>query len=113
MQVGFYSTSGFSKSKFVRTKHNVRGEFLGWHIVNTETWQRQLIESLSSEQKKLSPLGIWNDTLLIENLINYWSLENWIYFFYLSTSKIINFERSKPSSSVQASVFGYADFQFA
>ena len=61
----------------MRTEHNIRGEFLGWHIVDTETWQRQLVKTLSPEQKKLSPWGIWNDTLLIENLVNDWSLEKW------------------------------------
>lgn len=75
--VGNYSTSNFSKPKLMRTEHNIRGEFLGWHIVDTETWQRQLVKTLSSEQKKLSPWGLWNDTLLIENLANDWSLEKW------------------------------------
>ena len=71
------STLSFSKPKFMRTEHNIRGEFLGWHIVNTDNWQRQLIKSLTTEQKKLSPWGIWNDTLLIERLENDWSLEKW------------------------------------
>lgn len=75
--VSFYPADNFSKPKFMRTEHNVRGEFLGWHIVDTGNWQRQLVKDLSSEQKKLSPWGIWNDTLLIENLVNDWSLENW------------------------------------
>lgn len=75
--VGHYSASGFSKPKLMRTKHNVRGEFLGWHLVDTETWHRQLVKTLTPEQKKLSPWGIWNDTLLIENLVNNWSLEKW------------------------------------
>lgn len=76
--VGFFLASDFSKPKLMRTEHNVRGEFLGWHIVNTDTWQRQLVETLTPEQKKLSPWGIWNDTLLIENLVNDWSLEKWV-----------------------------------
>jgi len=75
--VGYYPASNFSKPKLMRTKHNVRGEFLGWYLVDTETWHRQLVKTLSVEQKKLSPWGIWNDTLLIENLVNDWSLENW------------------------------------
>jgi hypothetical protein len=76
-QVGHYPADDFSKPKYMRTEHNVRGEFLGWHIVNTENWHRQLVKELTSEQKKLSPWGIWNDTLLIENLVNEWSLEKW------------------------------------
>jgi hypothetical protein len=27
----------------------IRGEFLGWHLVDTETWERTLVKSLSSE----------------------------------------------------------------
>lgn len=76
--VGSYSASDFSKPKLMRTEHNVRGEFLGWYIIDTDTWQRQLVKILTPEQKKLSPWGIWNDTLLIENLTNDWSLEKWV-----------------------------------
>jgi len=50
---------------------------LGWHIIDTETWQRQLVKTLTPEQKQLSPWGIWNDTLLIENLVDDWELEKW------------------------------------
>lgn len=76
-QVGFHPVDNFVKPKFMRTEHNVRGEFLGWHIVDTSNWQRQLVKNLTSEQKRLSPWGIWNDTLLVENLVNDWSLEKW------------------------------------
>jgi len=76
-QVGYYSADSFSKPKYMRTEHNIKGEFLGWHIINTDTWQRQLVKNLTSEQKLLSPWGIWNDTLLIENLVNDWDLEKW------------------------------------
>lgn len=75
--VGNYPLLNFSKPELMRTEHIIRGEFLGWHLVDTETWQRQLVKTLSSEQKKLSPWGIWNVTLLIENLVNDWSLEKW------------------------------------
>jgi hypothetical protein len=75
--VGYFPADNFKKPKFMRTQHNVRGEFLGWHIVDTETWQRQLVKNLTDEQKQLSPWGIWNDTLLIENLMNDWSLKSW------------------------------------
>ncbi|MDQ0639853.1 hypothetical protein QF042_003418 [Pedobacter sp. W3I1] len=67
----------FEKPKYMRTEHIVKGEFLGWHIINTDTWQRQLVKSLNSEQKQLSPWGIWNDTLLVENLVADWNLEKW------------------------------------
>ncbi|WP_437922381.1 hypothetical protein [Sphingobacterium sp. LRF_L2] len=54
-RVGFYSASEFSKPKFMRQQHNVRGEFLGWHIVDTDTLHRQLVKTLTVEQKELSP----------------------------------------------------------
>lgn len=75
--VGNSLTTTFEKPKYMRTEHNVRGEFLGWHIIDTNTWERQLIRELTPEQKLLSPWGTWNDTLLIENLENGWSLDKW------------------------------------
>lgn len=75
--VGFCSAQNFNKPKYMRTQHNIRGEFLGWHIVDTGTWQRQLVKTLSDEEKKLSPWGAWNDTLLIEKLVQDWSLDQW------------------------------------
>ncbi|MBC7487756.1 MAG: hypothetical protein H7282_13485 [Cytophagaceae bacterium] len=75
-KVGSY-LSKFEKPKYMRAYHSVRGEFLGWHIIDTDSWQRKLVKSLNSEQKQLSPWGVWNDTLLVENLITDWSLENW------------------------------------
>ena len=75
--VGYYAADNYVKPRYMRTEHIVRGEFLGWHIIDTETWQRQQVKTLTSEQKKLCPWGIWNDTLLIENLVDDWSLEKW------------------------------------
>lgn len=75
--VGFLQCDDFVKPKEMRTEHNVRGEFLGWHIVNTETWQMEYVKELNNEQKKLSDWGIWNDTLLIERLVNKWDLDSW------------------------------------
>lgn len=60
-----------------RSKHLVRGEFLGWHIVDRKTLRMQLIKELSEEQLKLSPCGMWNDTLIIERIENGWTLDNW------------------------------------
>lgn len=76
-QVGYYPVDRYEKPQYMRTEFSVRGEFLGWHIVNTDTWQRQMVETLTPEQKKLSPWGVWNDTLLVENLVDDWSLEKW------------------------------------
>lgn len=76
-QVSHYPVDNFEKPKYMRNDHIIRGEFLGWHIIDTETWQRQLVKTLTPEQKKLSPWEVWNDTLLIENLLNDWSLDKW------------------------------------
>jgi hypothetical protein len=74
---GHYDLKGFTKPEFMRDEHLVKGASLGWYIVNTSTWHRQLVEKLTSDQKLLSPWGIWNDTLLIERLEQDWSLEQW------------------------------------
>jgi hypothetical protein len=76
--VGHYPADDFEKPKYMREQHNVRGEFLGWNIIDTDTWQRQLVKQLSPEQIQFSSWGIWNDTLLIECLVNDWSLEKWV-----------------------------------
>jgi hypothetical protein len=60
-----------------RTEHNVRGEFLGWHIIDQKTLKRELKQELSSEDVLLSPHGHPNDTLLIEWLETDWRLKNW------------------------------------
>lgn len=75
--VGNYSDKKFTKPNYMRSEHIVKGEFLGWHIVNTDTWERQLVKKLSQEQKTLSPWGIWNDTLLVERLVGNWKLSEW------------------------------------
>lgn len=60
-----------------RTEHKVRGEFLGWHIVDQKTLKRELKQELSLEDILLSPHGQPNDILLIERLENNWRLEDW------------------------------------
>lgn len=67
----------FELPKYMRDKHVIRGEFLGWHIVDTNSLKRQFVERLSPEQKQLSPIGICNDTMLKEMLERGWNLENW------------------------------------
>jgi hypothetical protein len=76
--VGHYPENTFHKPKHMRTEHIIRGEFLGWHIIDTDTWARKLVKDLTPEQKKMSPWGVWNDTLLIERLVEGWDLEKWI-----------------------------------
>lgn len=68
----------FEKPKFMRSKYTVRGEFCGWHIVDTETWVRHLVKSLSEDERNLSPWGVWNSELLISRLSEGWSLEKWV-----------------------------------
>jgi hypothetical protein len=60
-----------------RIEHNVRGESLGWHIVDQKTLQRQFKKELDADDILLSPHSHPNDTLLIEWLENDWRLENW------------------------------------
>lgn len=76
-RIDSFSAHGFSKPKYMRTTHNIRGEFLGWFIVDTDTLKLELVKLLSPDQVQLSPWGVWNDTLLIERLENGWTLENW------------------------------------
>lgn len=75
---GSHSAQGFGKPKMMRMEHWVRGEFLGWHIVDTDSWKMKLVKSLTEDQKKLSPWGSFNDTLLTERIEENWSLEKWI-----------------------------------
>lgn len=61
---------------FFRTEHIFKDGW--WQVVNSITLERESVEKLNPEQKKLSPWGTWNDTLLIENLNNGWRLETWV-----------------------------------
>jgi len=67
----------FQLPQYMRDKHVLRGEVLGWHIIDVNTLRRQFVETLSPEQRTFSPIGIYNDTLLREMLERGWSLENW------------------------------------
>jgi hypothetical protein len=64
----------FKIPRYFRTE-NAFGE--GWQIIDTSNWQRETKKKLTEEQKKLSPWGTWNDTLLIDRLDKGWTLENW------------------------------------
>lgn len=64
--------------RYYRTKEMVKGEFLGWYIVDRETWKRRLTQELSNEELLMSPWGSWNDTLLAERIASGWTLEDWI-----------------------------------
>ena len=64
--------------KFFRDKHIVKGEFVSWHIIDGETLMIQSVKELTAEQRRLSPAGMWNDTLLAERIENGWTLKDWI-----------------------------------
>ena len=63
---------------FFRTKHMVRSEFLGWHIVDGETWNRELVYKLSPEQRTLSPWGTISIPDIAERIENNWTPSEWI-----------------------------------
>jgi hypothetical protein len=60
-----------------REKHNVRGQFLGWHITDLKTLKIETKKELSVEDLKLPPAGHPNDTLLKEWLEVDWRLKDW------------------------------------
>lgn len=64
--------------KYYRDRHIVRGEFINWHITDSETLKIRSVKDLSEEEKKLSQSGIWNDTLLSERMAAGWTLDKWV-----------------------------------
>jgi hypothetical protein len=64
----------FKPPRYFRTT-NPFGE--GWQIIDSVNWHRETTRKLTNEQQKLSPWGVWNDTLIIEQLHEGWTLENW------------------------------------
>ena len=70
--------SDFKLPEYMRSKHVINGEFLGWHIIDTSTWKRTLSKQLTDLERSFSPWGIWNDTLLITRLEEGWSPEKWV-----------------------------------
>jgi hypothetical protein len=69
----------FEIPKYMRSKKvDQKGNFICWQIINYETWVRESVIELSNDQKKLSPWGVWNDTLLAERLSEKWTPEKWV-----------------------------------
>ncbi len=64
--------------RYYRDTHIVRGVFVCWHIVDSETLKRRSVEKLSEEEKMLSEWGVWNDTLLAERIAEGWTLDKWV-----------------------------------
>jgi hypothetical protein len=61
----------------MRIKYSTNNEQF-WYIVDYSTMKREILYELNDEQKKLSPWGTWNDTLLKEKLAEGWTLEQWV-----------------------------------
>lgn len=77
-KVGSYEIPDtYVNSDYARSEHNVRGDFLGWHIIHKSSLKRELKKNLNENDLKLSPDGIMNDTLIIERLEGNWRLQNW------------------------------------
>lgn len=66
-----------SAPRYYRTMHKMGSELICWHIVDSETLQRNSVIELSEEELRLSPWGAWNDTLLAERIASNWSLDKW------------------------------------
>ena len=43
----FEIPQSYINSRFARSEHNIRGEFLGWHIVNKLKEQKKIIEGVN------------------------------------------------------------------
>jgi len=69
--------SNYVAHENTRIEHNIRGEHLGWRIVNRKTLAAEFKEKLDAKDLKLSPHGTFNDTLIIEYLESNWELKNW------------------------------------
>jgi len=76
--VGNFSVPKDSEApKYYRTEHVIRTEFLGWHIVDSETLHRRLVAKLSPEEKKLSPWGMFSIPDIVERIENNWTPLDW------------------------------------
>ena len=73
----FELPANFTISIYARSKHNIRGESIGWFLVNRKTLQSELKKELTDNEIKLSPHGFMNDTLIIEKIESNWNLSDW------------------------------------
>lgn len=74
---GFRIPINYKIDEYARSEHNVRGEHIGWHLVNRKSLIRELKNKLDEKDLKLSPHGCFNDTIIIEYLEKEWRLEDW------------------------------------
>lgn len=76
-KIGNYNLpENFEYPRYFRTEHMFKED--SWQIIDSHTYKRESVDTLTEEHRKLSPWGTWNDTLLIERLEEGWRLENWI-----------------------------------
>lgn len=73
----FYVPFASVAPRFFRTEHIIGTEFIGWHIVDSETLQRRLVKKLSVEEQRLSEWDIISIQDLVEKIENGWTPENW------------------------------------
>lgn len=69
---------GSKAPRFFRTEHIIGSEFIGWHIIDSENFQRRLVKELSLEEKSLSEWDIVSIPDLVEKIETGWTPENWI-----------------------------------
>lgn len=79
--INFVESSSFPEShelpSYFKTAVTDReGNVTEWQIVDYKTWQRYSEEELNIEAEQLSPWGIWNDTYLIDYMIDKWGRTN-------------------------------------
>lgn len=78
-RVGNYQIpDGSECPKYFREEHIIRTDFLGWHIVDTETWHRRLVKELSPEEQMLSPWGMISIPDIVERIESNWTPLEWV-----------------------------------
>lgn len=65
----------------VAPKEMITMDFLNnernWYVINTDTLRQKKADRKLPETRKLSPFGIWNDTLLKLRIEQEWTPETW------------------------------------
>jgi hypothetical protein len=78
MPIGNYFIPSVSECpRYFRTTHIVQSEFLGWHIIDSETYNRKLVRELSLEERALSPWGMISIPDIAERIENNWTPLKW------------------------------------
>ncbi len=77
-KIGDFYTPSITFPLFTRVKHIIKGEFIGWYIIDTITYKRILVEKLNDEQLRLSPNFLVNIESLTEMIDTNFNLKNWL-----------------------------------